>query len=329
MSRAAWFLPVAAAVLPLMNCGGSQHSPDEIYYLVATNVKIGYWQEAAAGLSRAASQLGVRVEMAGPETYDPKGQHEEFQTVLKRKPTGILVSASDPNVLKDDIDSAIAQGIPVITIDSDAPASKRLLFIGTDNYRAGVMGAQTVASLLQGKGNVLIYTVPEQANLKDRLRGYTDIFKEHPQIKISEVVDMKGDPRLVFDKTKELLQKGGKVDAIVCLEATAGPEVAEVMTREKATGKVVVAMDADAGTLDGIQKGVISASVGQKPFTMAFLGVKILDDLHHHPLPSLTGTFAQNAFSLIPPFVDTGATLIDKSNVSAFVQARGSVAQAK
>src|SRR5690348_14149981 len=162
----------------LAACGSSPHETTEKYYLAATNIKIPYWQSANTGLMRAAQQLGVKAEMVGPDTFDPKAEHEAFQKLLgeKIKPSGIMVSAGDPNVMQPDIDAAIAQGIPVITVDSDVPVSKRLTFVGTDNYRAGLMGAQLAIKQLQGKGSVVVYTMPEQANLKDRMRGYHDAF---------------------------------------------------------------------------------------------------------------------------------------------------------
>lgn len=323
MSRTGLF-SAAALCLSLLSCAAPQHDVDEKYYLISTNTAVPYWQEARAGLSRAANLLRVKAEMAGPDTYDPKAERDEFVATLKKKPTGILISAADANLLKPEIDAAISQGIPIITMDSDVADSKRLMFIGTDNYKAGVMGAKVVTAKLQGKGNVVIYTMPGQANLKERLRGYTDTFAEHPQMKIMEVVDIKGDPRVAFDHTMELTDKNAKVDAFVSLESISGPEIAAVLERKNISGKVLVAMDTDARTLEGIQKGVITATVGQKPFTMAFLGVKTLDDLHHHPLKSLTVDFAQDSFSPVPAFVDTGATLIDKSNVQAFISARKS-----
>ena len=102
--------------------------------------------------------------MVGPDSFDPKAEHDAFQRVLaeKIKPAGIMVSVADPAVMQPDIDAAIGQGIPVITVDSDAPASKRLTFIGTDNYKAGLMGAQLAVKQLQGKGNVVVFTMPEQ-----------------------------------------------------------------------------------------------------------------------------------------------------------------------
>ena len=323
MSRTGLF-SAAALCLSLLSCAAPQHAVDEKYYLIASNTTVQYWQEARAGLSRAAVQLQVKAEMAGPDTYDSKAERDEFLATIKKKPTGIMISATDAALLKPEIDAAIAQAIPVITMDSDVADSKRLMFIGTDNYRAGVMGAKVVTAKLQGKGNVVIYTMPGQANLKDRLRGYSDTFAEHPQIKIMEVVDIKGDPRVAFDRTMEIADKGAKVDAFVSLVSIAGPEIAAVLERKNITGKVVVAMDTDARTLEGIQKGAISATIGQKPFTMAFLGLKALDDLHHHPPKSLTTDWAQDSFSPLPAFVDTGATLIDKSNVEAFIAARKS-----
>ena len=226
--------------------------------------------------------------------------------------------------MKGDIDAAISQGVPVVTIDSDVPASNRLAFIGTDNYKAGLMGARLAAKELKFRGSVVIYSMPEQRNLIERLRAYKDIFETYPQIKISEVVDIKGDPTAAFDKTMDLIEKNVKVDAFVCLEAIACPEVAEVLGRKHVSGKVVVAMDTDQRTLEGIQKGLISATIGQKPFTMAFFGIKMLDDLHHNPLSSLTKDWSQDSFAPIPTFVDTGATLIDTTNVDKFIQARNS-----
>jgi len=132
------------------------------FLLVASNNKVSYWQTAAAGLAKAATQMDVKAEMVGSPTYDPKAEHEEFQRIIAKKPSGILVSVSDVSVIAPDIDAAIAQGIPVITMDSDAPASKRLLFIGTNNYDAGKMGGQTLVKLLNGKGTVVVFSIPEQ-----------------------------------------------------------------------------------------------------------------------------------------------------------------------
>jgi len=312
------------ALLVLGGCGGgSAHEPTEVYVLIASNLNLPYWQAAAAGIKQAAAELQVRYEVVGPETYDPQAQHENFQRLMSRqvKPTGILISAAAPDLVRADIDAAIAQGIPVIAIDADAPSSKRLFFIGTDNYRAGVMAAEVAVKKMQGKGNVAVFTMPEQANLSQRLRGYQDTFARYPQIKIVQTVDIKGNPATAFDAAKELvLSAKVKPDAFVCLEAIACAEVADVLNRNQVTEKTVVAMDTAPDTLDWLKKGVISATVSQKPFTMAYVGLKMLDDIHHHKPQSLETNWAQDLSSPIPAFVDTGATLVDQTNVDQFLK---------
>lgn len=315
---------LCSGVLPwLAGCGSSPHATTEKYYLVATNIKIPYWQGANAGLVRAGGQMGVKVEMVGTDTFDPKGEHEAFQRVLaeKIKPAGIMVSPADPGIMAPDIDAAIGQGIPVITVDSDAPASKRLTFIGTDNYKAGQMGAQLAVKELQGKGNVVVFMMPEQANLKDRLRGYHDVFETHPGIKIVDTVDIKGDPRIAFDHTQDMVDKKtiDKIDGFICLEAIACPEVADVLDRNKVGSKAMVAMDTDQRTLDWIKKGRIAGTIAQKPFTMGFVGVATLDQMHHYPPAPLDKPWAQDPQSPVATFVETGQLLLDKSNVDSFI----------
>jgi ribose transport system substrate-binding protein len=318
---------IFCALLVVLTSCGSAHDQDEKYFLVSTNVKIPYWQAGSAGLFQAAAQLKVRSEFAGPDTYDPKAEQKAFQQAVQSKPTGILVSVADPNLLKDDIDQAVAAGIPVITVDSDAPASKRLLFVGTDNYHAGQIGGQRLAKEMNGKGNVVIFTIPEQANLKERLRGYRDALEASPQIRITRVVDMKGDSRIAFDTATEILgqDKKERTDAFVCLEALAGKEVATVLSQHGVKDKIVLAMDTDEDTLSWIQKGVIAATISQKPYTMSFVGLKMLDDLYHHKLSSLTADWARDSFAPIPAFVDTGSSLVDKTNVDALIAASKSV----
>ena len=310
----------------LISCG-TGHDADEKYYLISTNIKIPYWQAGGAGLFQAAAQLKVRSEFAGPDTYDPKAEQRTLQEAVQSKASGILISVADPALLKDDIDRAIAAGIPVITVDSDAPTSKRLLFIGTDNYHAGQMGGQRLAKELNGKGNVVVLTIPEQPNLKERLRGYRDALEAYPQIKIARIVDMRGDSRVAFDTAAEILgnDKKERTDAFVCLEALAGKEVATVLSSHGVKDKTILAMDTDEDTLSWIQKGLIVATISQKPYTMSFVGVKMLDDLYHHKLSTLNMDWAKDSFAPIPSFVDTGSALVDKTNVDALIAASKSV----
>lgn len=306
----------------LLSCG-SAHNSDEYFVFVSSNIQLPYWKTAGSGFSHAAAEFkGIRFDFTGPQSYDPKAERDALERAVQKKATGILLSVADASVLKDSIDKAIAASIPVITIDSDAPSSKRLFFIGTNNYQAGLTGGQRLAQELKGKGNVVVFTMPDQPNLQDRLRGYKDALAKSPNIKITRVVDIQGDPRIAFDTTTQIVGKErDKVDGFVCLEAQSGKEVASVLNSYKVNGKVVIAMDTDQETLDWIQKGVIAATIAQKPYTMAFVGMQMLDNLYHHKPPSLDADWAKDGYAPIPMFVDTGSDLIDKANIQSFIEA--------
>ena len=313
---------VAVAMSLLCACGG-RHETTEVYVLVATNTKIPYWQEAAEGLRTAARNLGVQAEMVGPETYDPKAEKEEFLNLIHRKitPAGILVSAADPEVMREAIDSAAAAGIPVVTIDSDSPKSKRLTFIGTNNYVAGQMSGELLAKELNGKGNVVVYTIPGQENLDERLEGWKRVLARNPGIRIVQVINIAGDPTKAFDGTQSLIEKGKTPpDAFVCLEALSCSEVANVLDRASLKDKIIIAMDTPEGTLNWMRKGMIRATIAQKPFTMAYFGTRVLDAFHHDR-PTGDASPVQGSRALVPVFMDTGATLVDKSNIASFTVA--------
>ncbi len=316
---------LSALSIPLLSCG-TGHS-GETYVLISTNIKISYWQSAAAGFEQAAGQLKVGFAFQGPDNYDPAAERDSLDAAIQKKPTGILLSVANPGVLKDSIDKAIAAGIPVITIDSDAPESKRLFFIGTNNYQAGLAGGKRLAQELKGKGTVVVYTMPSQPNLDERLRGYKAALESSPQIKLAHIVDIKGDPRVAFDNTNQFLANDKKehIDAFVCLEALSGKEVAGVLDNYHVKGRTIIAMDTDPDTLQWIQKGMIAATISQKPYTMAYVGLLMLDNLHHEPPKTLDADWAHDTLAPVPAFVDTGSALVDKSNVDAFIAATKSL----
>jgi ribose transport system substrate-binding protein len=314
-------LGVLALGVGLMTGCGARHSDKEVYYLVSANSALPYWQAAAAGFKAAAAQYKVTARVVGPEGYDPQAELSELQKATAAKPAGILISVADVSVLQPGIDAAVSAGIPVITIDSDAAGSRRLYFIGTNNLAAGQLGGRRLVEKLGGKGNVVFFTISGQPNTEERLKGFKDVFSSRPDIKIVEVVDIKGDVRAAFDKTQEFMALTGpkKIDAFVCLESASGKMVSDAIKRTNAKDRVLLAWDVNQDTLDGIKAGTIDATVVQKPYTMAYVGLKALDEVFHAPPAQLTKDYSADAFSPYPSFVDTGTSLVDKSNVDLYI----------
>ena len=315
-------LAVLAFAVAFMS-GCERHSSKEVFYLVSTNLSLPYWQTAAAGFNRAAAQYKVTAHVVGPANYDPQAELAELQKAVAAKPAGILISVSDEGVLQAEIDRAIGAGIPVITMDSDAAGSHRLYFIGTNNLDAGRMGGRRLIEKLGGRGNVVFFTLAGQPNIEERLKGFKDALAARPDIHVVDVIDTKSDPRATFDQAQQMLALTGpkKIDGFVCLESSGGKAVSDAINRANATDRVLIAWDVNPDTLDGIKAGTIDSTLAQKPFTMAYFGLRSLDEVFHAPPSSLTRNFAADPFSPYPVFVDTGTSLVDKKNVDTYIAA--------
>jgi ribose transport system substrate-binding protein len=320
LSRRISFVLLAVALPMLAGC--TRHSKNERYYLIATNTAVPYWKSAADGFAAAAAQYGVTVDTRGPAGLNPQAEVDEFKAMVARKPAGILVSVANSKLMTPEIDAAIAAGIPVITIDSDAPESKRLYFIGTNNFEAGKLGGRRVAAKLNGKGNVVFFTNPGQPNLDERLKGYQDILEDYSGIKTVEVFDIKADPGTALDQAAVYLARTGpaKIDAFICLDSRSGSNVAEAFKRRNITDRLLIAMDVDSDTLALVGDGTIDSTIAQKPYTMAYLGLKALDDIYHYPVKPLGGDYYLDPVSPFPAFIDTGVALVDKTNLDPILR---------
>ena len=300
------------------SCTKPYHEENERYVFVATNINLPYWQNAEAGFLDAAKALGVKAELIGPPAYQPNAELGMFRQLVEQKPTGICLSAGRPEIFQAEVDKAIAQGIPVVCVDADVPGSKRVLYIGTDNVKAGRESLQRMAALLSNKGSIAVVTIQGQHNLDDRVSGVADALQNFPALKLIRILDDKGDARSAFDQVSDLLQKKEKVDGIICLEATGGSGAAEALHRLNMEGKLpIVAFDDDPETLDWIERGAIAATIAQKPYVMSYYGLKFLDDLHHNAVHQ----FKDWRTAMAPPtptFVGTGTVVVDKNNLKTY-----------
>jgi ribose transport system substrate-binding protein len=305
----------------LTACQQPYHQPEERYVFVAFNTGLPYWQEAEAGLTDASKQMGVKAELVGPAAFSANDELTAFQQAVAQKPSGIMLSAANPDIFKDPINTAILQGIPVICVDADSPDSKRVMFVGTDNFRAGQESGKRMAEALGGKGNVAVISIPSQFNISERMRGVSEALKKYPAVKITKTIDDKGDARVADDAISALLRGKDKPDGIISLEASGGSGAADALHIVSLEGKIpVVTFDKDPETLDWIERGAITATIVQKPYVMGYYGLKFLDDLHHNAVHEFKDWRTAPAPPM-PAWVDTGTAIVDKNNLAAFREA--------
>ena len=300
---------------------GSAKSNEE-YVFLGVSVGNPYWVDARLGLEDKAKMLGVKSEIRGPTGNDPNQQVKEFEQLLARKPAGILIApASD--ALRPVIDRAVDEGIPVICIDTDDPKSKRYTYIGTDNYNAGSQTGRMLARAIGGKGEVALLTVPGQSNHEDRAHGCRDVLAGYPEITIVKIGNDLALSAEAEKVARSILQAYPDLAGFGCTDAAGGEGCAVAVREAGKIGKVkIVAMDRNETTLDYIDQGIIDASIAQRTYTMAYLGMELLYDLNHNNI-QLVANWKEAGIVPLPRTIDTGTIVIDKSNVKSFQRKSG------
>ncbi len=290
---------------------------DQLYIEVSALGNLDYFYDHKMGMEMVGKELGVRTEYVGPAEYDMNAMVAAFEQAIAKKPQGLVVVGFEPS-LNSIVDKAIGLGIPVVTVDADLPGSKRLAFVGTGNFNAGVVGGTKLATLIGGKGKVAIMTRPGQSNLEERIAGYKSALAKFKDIQIVQIADTQSDPVVAAQAAAALLQKFPDLSGFGCVEAAGGSGAATAVREAKKAGKVkIVSMDRGNEILDAIKEGVISASVAQQTALMPYYATQILYNLVNSKVAITSDNKAAGVLG-IPVTVDTGAITIDSSNYKLF-----------
>ena len=260
-----------------------------------TNGVASFWTIAAAGVKAGGEKFGVDAETLMP-AEGIGDQKRIVEDLLTRGIDGISISPIDPTNQSDILNEA-AKRTKLVTNDSDAPASDRLVYIGTDNYKAGRMCGDLVREAMPHGGTVMLFIGRlEQDNAKARRQGCIDAMlgrSEDPKRfdPPSDVIEEAGFKILGtltdnFDRAKgkanaeDTLAKYPDIGCMVGLFAYNPPLLLEVLGQADKLGKVkVVAFDEDDATLTGIQKGNVQGTVVQNPYMYGYKSVEVLNEL--------------------------------------------------
>lgn len=138
-------------------------------------------QIVAEGVRQAAAELrssGVDLELREIPGLDAGRLLEEIDALVGWGARGLAIAPNNAPEVAARIDDLAEKGIPVVTLNSDVPSSRRLCFIGMDNYRAGQTAAYLMRQMLPLGGRVF----PLAGHLNNtahgnRLNGFIDALR--------------------------------------------------------------------------------------------------------------------------------------------------------
>jgi ribose transport system substrate-binding protein len=276
-----------------------------------TNNSSQFWKIAEAGLRKYEGEGKVQVDLKMPPNGTPEDQNQILQNLASQGYDAIAVSVIAPKdqlrILND-----VADKTNLITFDSDAPQSKRLLYIGTNNFAAGQALGERIVQILPDGGKIAVFVGSLSTdNASQRLGGIEAAIKDH-KIEIVDKREDNTDRAKARSNVEDIINAHKDLSLVVGLWNYNGPAIAAAIEGLGKQGKIKAAVfDEDDATLDAIKSGTIEATVVQKPFQFGYLAAKWMHDL---------ATKNAETKKALPPngIIDTGVTVIDKSNVESF-----------
>ena len=288
------FLGVMAGVLGCDNknqggAGGGSGGKPRIAYI--TNGVDPFWVIAEKGAKDAGEKFGANVTIVMPNGSTEQKQKLEDQLI--KGTDGIAISPIDAANQTPMIDEAAGK-TNIITHDSDAPKSKRLFYIGMDNYLAGRMAGKLVKEAIPNGGKVAIFVGRlEQDNGRLRRQGLIDELMDRSEDKTRNEppsAEVKNDKYTIlatktdqFDRSKaksnaeDVMVAHPDLACMVGLFAYNPPNCLEALKKLNKQGKIqLVAFDEQDATLQAIKDGHCFGTIVQNPYMYGYESVRTL-----------------------------------------------------
>jgi ribose transport system substrate-binding protein len=177
-------MPAPATAAPVAAAPSSQCDRSKDLYVYGTVLaSIDFFQDTKNGLLAAEKDLGVKTKFVGPTDYNMDALLQAIDQAIAEKPAGIILLGWEESMVPE-INKAVDAGIPVVTTTGDQPTSKRLFFIGADNYQWGVAMGKKLIEMTGGTGTYAVLRDPNLANITQRFNGLTDYIKANSELQM-------------------------------------------------------------------------------------------------------------------------------------------------
>ena len=314
-------LGVLCLLLPLA-CNRDTKTSTKPKIVYITNGVADFWTIARAGAMAGGKDYEADVEVLMPKNVED--QQRMVQDSVARGVAGIAISPINAANQIGLIDDAAAR-TKVITHDSDAPGSKRLCYIGMDNYDAGRLCGKLVKEALPSGGTIVILVGRiEQDNARRRRQGLIDELLDRPRnpdhfdkpgapikgdkYEILETLLDQFDRDMAKRNAQDALGKYPKLGAMVGLFEYNPPAILEALGERAGKDIQVIAFDEADTTLQAIKEGRCHGTIVQDPYRYGYESVRVLAGL------------AKGDEAVLPPdgFLDIAARSIKKKDVDQF-----------
>lgn len=242
---------------------------------IVPNNSSDWWTIAQKGGEKAAGELpNVSLDFRMLPEGTAAAQKTLVDDLLVKGVDGIAVSPLDVENQKQMLDETASKTL-LFTLGADAPNSKRVAYVGTDDVDSGKMAGEMVKKALPNGGKIAVFVGRRDAqNAIDRLNGLKQGI-EGGNIEIVDIRTDEADMAKAKSNAADTIVKYPEIDGMVGLWSYNAPAILNAVKDAGKLGKIkIIAFDEDDQTLQGVKDGHIFATVVQQPFGFTYEAVK-------------------------------------------------------
>lgn len=284
--------------------------PEYHFAMICENVEDSTWLSIKKGIERASADFNAAVETNWSAISTSGEQARHMDMAIASKVDGIITYVWNEDQAGKIIDTAVEQGIPVVTIGIDAKNSKRTTFVGMNSYGYGQELARMLLGAIGDRGDAVVLVSNSQIggtvvqNLT--ISGIKNALKPYPNITVTTIEYNQSDVLGIEDTIKDLLTNRPDLDAIVCTSAKDTAVVAQRLIDLNKVGYSIIGYGDTPEILRYIDNGVVYGTVMASHEEMGYNAVKALYNI------KTTGRASA--------YFTVNTSLITKTNVSEYLE---------
>jgi len=264
-----------------------------------------FWAAVQRGAEEKGAEIGANVVVLAPPTEsDVAAQIAQIEDQLAKGVKGIVIATTDPNALGPVIDEAIADGVPVVFIDTKG-INEGVTYIGTDNKAGAALAANHIcANVAAGAEGAILQGIITQSTGKARADGSHAGLMDCG-LKIVAEQPANWDTAQALSVMENIITGHPNLKAVFASNDNMALGVIEALKSADMLDQVfVVGFDANPNAADSVMADEMAATVAQNPYNMGAFGVE-----------SIMKLIAGESLDSV---IDTGTVLVDKSNAVEF-----------
>lgn len=221
--------------------------------------------------------FGVNVSCYPVRYPDVDAQCKYLHALLQEGIDGVIITPLDDPQVDACIDAMIAKNIPVIAINTDAPNSRRNVFIGQNMVQAGKTAAQLLDMILSGNGQIAALTASKLSRFdKGRIAGFLEYIERRPALQCIEIAETYEEPSRMYAQTQHILRQYPGLSALYITCGCVSDAVRAVTDEKREQDMHIVCFDSFPETKTLVQAGLIDCVIDQELPTQGRQAIQLL-----------------------------------------------------